>query len=726
MKGVTNRAPVLLLLTGLSTGLAVQAWARDTTPPVITPTVIGNQGGNGWYTGDVRLKWTITDPQSWIISASGCRGVTQTTDTSGTTYTCTATSRGGTSKQSVTIKRDATLPIVTITRPASGASYTLKQSVTASFVCSDTTSGIATCSGTASNGVAIDTASPGLKSFTVTAVDQAGNIRTTTVTYTVTGPNPSVSGGTRLFAWNDLGMHCMDTDYSVFTLLPPFNDLNAQLMVNGKLAGGANYTLTYESASDPTGSVNTYSVGPTKKTNFWDYFVALFGLGSLPPNIGMTGNPTASATPAPLAWDSVYGWYGGSGIPITPIDDAGKVNAFPLVKVTAKDSNGQVLASAHAVLPVSTEMNCSLCHASVTGTAAAKPAGGWVNGTPTPTERDWRLNVLRLHDQRNAGNANYSSLLSAKGYGTSLEGSVTKADASQNKPIFCDTCHNSNALAYWGLGGEKSVSTMTAAMHTRHATAVDPLSGKALDGIGTRDACYNCHPGKSTQCLRGAMGNPTDSTGKHLMECQSCHGSMATVGGNRNGWYDVPTCQSCHHDGIRDTIAINSDGSFKNPSDVRFATNVDTPATGLSLYRFSVGHGNLQCEACHNSTHAEFTDKASPTGNSTNDNLRAVEAQGYVAALRECTSCHATAPASISGGPHGMHTVGQSWVNNHGDVADGSNKSDCYYCHGSTSAGSDLAVIKVAKTFRVDDGRTKSFAPDQRVTCWSCHNGPNP
>lgn len=726
MKNLTKRAIASFLVAGLVAGFGVAAWAKDVTPPVITPVLTGNQGSNGWYVGNVGLAWTVTDPESRIVSMSGCGNVTQTTDTPGTKYACAATSGGGTSKKSVTIKRDATRPLATITRPVAGANYQLNQSVTASFMCSDAMSGVAACNGTVANGIAIDTASAGTKSFSVTAVDVAGNTTTTTIAYSVTGPNPPISGGARLFAWNDLGMHCMDTDYSVFTLLPPFNDLNAQLMVNGKLVGGATYTLTYESASDTTGSVNTYSVGPTKKTNFWDYFPALFGLGVLPPNIGMTGNPTASVKPAPLAWDSSKNWYEGTGIPITPLDDAGKVNPFPIVKVTAKDAGGQVLASAHTVLPVSTEMNCRLCHASVTGSPAAKPAGGWVNGVPTPTERDWRLNVLRLHDQKNAGNASYSALLGAKGYGTSLEGSVTKSDPSQNKPIFCDTCHNSNALAYWGLGGEKGVSAMTAAMHTRHANVIDPLSGKTLNSIGTRDACYSCHPGKNTQCLRGAMGNPTGATGKHLMECQSCHGPMTTVGGKRNGWYDVPTCQSCHHDGIRDTVAINPDGSFKTALDTRFATNLNTPASGLSLYRFSVGHGNLQCEACHNSTHAEFTDKPSANGNSTNDNLRSIEAQGYVAALRECTSCHATVPSSTSGGPHGMHTIGQSWVSSHGDVVDRGNPGDCFYCHGSTSAGSDLAVIKVAKTFNIDDGRSKAFAPDQRVTCWSCHSGPNP
>jgi hypothetical protein len=39
-----------------------------------------------------------------------------------------------------------------------------------------------------------------------------------------------------VIAWNDLGMHCMDKDYSVFGILPPFNNLHVQLIDNtGKL-----------------------------------------------------------------------------------------------------------------------------------------------------------------------------------------------------------------------------------------------------------------------------------------------------------------------------------------------------------------------------------------------------------------------------------------------------------------------------------------------------------
>jgi len=37
-------------------------------------------------------------------------------------------------------------------------------------------------------------------------------------------------GNWTLIGWNNLGMHCMDDGYSVFSILPPFNTIDAQLM----------------------------------------------------------------------------------------------------------------------------------------------------------------------------------------------------------------------------------------------------------------------------------------------------------------------------------------------------------------------------------------------------------------------------------------------------------------------------------------------------------------
>lgn len=156
----------------------------DSTPPVITPTITGIQGSDGWYTTDVDVTWSVDDPDSAVSWSTGCDAVSVTADTSGVTYICSATSSGGTSTQSVNIKRDATAPTISITSPETG-NYLLNQAATVSFACSDATAGIAACDGTTAVGSSLETSSVGAKSFTVNATDNSGNTSSTTVNYTV-------------------------------------------------------------------------------------------------------------------------------------------------------------------------------------------------------------------------------------------------------------------------------------------------------------------------------------------------------------------------------------------------------------------------------------------------------------------------------------------------------------------------------------------------------------
>jgi hypothetical protein len=392
-----------------------------------------------------------------------------------------------------------------------------------------------------------------------------------------------------------------------------------------------------------------------------------------------------------------------------------------MVKVTAKNAQGQVLATARTVLPVSDEMTCVACHRSTTSTNtaanAARPKAGWVwDAAP---EKDWKKNILRLHDEKMFGDATraglYSSALAAMGYDPAgLLTTVTRAAAT---PVLCAACHSSNALQTSGYPG---IRALTHALHTQHANVVDPASMLSLTAINNRTACYACHPGSVTQCLRGAMGNAKDAQGNAEMDCQSCHGTMAAVGNTlRTGWLSQPTCQSCHHDGVRELSGVDGNGLPKSWTDKRFASNDDVPAPGFSLYRFSKGHGSLQCESCHGATHAEY-----PSSHS-QDNALSIDLQGYAGPVSDCKACHTTVPVTASGGPHGMHDTTDSWVKEHHDVVTSGNKSQCLYCHGNTSAGSPLATVKVAKSFALGDSRgVKSFQAGERVTCWSCHNGP--
>jgi hypothetical protein len=96
---------------------------RDSTPPVVEPTVTGTLGGGGWYTSDVHLRWSVADPQTPVDSQSGCASVDVTSDQDATTHACAATSEGGTTSRTVSIKRDAHAPVVAVTGVTDGGTY---------------------------------------------------------------------------------------------------------------------------------------------------------------------------------------------------------------------------------------------------------------------------------------------------------------------------------------------------------------------------------------------------------------------------------------------------------------------------------------------------------------------------------------------------------------------------------------------------------------------------
>lgn len=88
----------------------------------------------------------------------------------------------------------------------------------------------------------------------------------------------AAEAGWKIIGWNNLGMHCMDDDYAIFPISPPYNTVNAQLIDNtGALVTTlpAGITVTYEAVADPDGSINKTSVG---KSSFWDYSLILFGV----------------------------------------------------------------------------------------------------------------------------------------------------------------------------------------------------------------------------------------------------------------------------------------------------------------------------------------------------------------------------------------------------------------------------------------------------------------
>ncbi len=214
-----------------------------------------------------------------------------------------------------------------------------------------------------------------------------------------------------LLGWNDLGMHCANKDFSKIAILPPFNNIYAQLIKNtpGQIPQIINSGVVIE-YSIPG---NTFSVG---KTNFWTYAQDLFGLTDpLPDNIGLTGKSLTGNL------DPQGNYYFARGIPVTPFKDADLLHEdpFQLIHLVARDSiTLNVLATTDVVIPVSNEIGCiqSGCHVS-------------------------EQSILDEHH-------------------------LKPDDFKPTGPNLCASCHGDNAL---GTTGDMGTPPLSYAIHYRHA-----------------------------------------------------------------------------------------------------------------------------------------------------------------------------------------------------------------------------------------------------------------
>lgn len=177
----------------------------DATPPVTSAT----GAGAAWSNTDVSLTLSATD------CGTGVREVHYTLDsdpevvTQGASATVTITSEGihsfsyfsvdnaGNAEplNVLTIRVDKTAPVITLSSPADGAAYLINQNVAADFAAADSLSGIAALVSTVADGSPIATSTLGVKTFSVSAIDQAGNSASVTHTYSVGLPTPPPSLG---------------------------------------------------------------------------------------------------------------------------------------------------------------------------------------------------------------------------------------------------------------------------------------------------------------------------------------------------------------------------------------------------------------------------------------------------------------------------------------------------------------------------------------------------
>jgi hypothetical protein len=189
----------------------------DSTPPVITPTVTGTAGSNGWYVSDVTVSWAVSDAESSVSSTTGCDTTTVTTDTAGTVITCSATSAGGTATQSVTIKRDTSPPTAALSVSAgtAGTNGWYTSDVTVQTSGTDTISGPVTCTGDQQQ--TTETAETAFNGSCTNDAGLTGNAAPLTVKVDKTGPSAALSvtagtAGANGWYTSDVTVHASGTD----------------------------------------------------------------------------------------------------------------------------------------------------------------------------------------------------------------------------------------------------------------------------------------------------------------------------------------------------------------------------------------------------------------------------------------------------------------------------------------------------------------------------------
>lgn len=350
------------------------------------------------------------------------------------------------------------------------------------------------------------------------------------------GAEPQATSPYEVVAYNDLGMHCMNQDFSEICILPPANTFRA--------------TVIYRGGDDPqivtTGVTLKYDIpGNTEsvsKTNFWDFASLLFGV-ELPSNVGLFGNGLAGKMTLTTDKDFVA-----RAIPVTPQTDIGVFDPYQLARVKVI-KNGLTVATTKAVIPVSWEIHCDNCHTTP--------------GISVATD------ILTKHDTL---------------HGTKLV---------DEKPVLCAKCHSDNAL---GAPGTIGVPAFSSAMHTSHAPRVQAYKGLAQCYLchpgGVTKCLRDVHRAKGMTCQSchvsmQAVGSTTRRPWIDEPRCGGCH----KVAGHQYEQANKLYRDSKGHNGVKCVVCHDS------PHTVAQAT---TYRDRIQLLRLQGTPGTLsKCTVCH-------------------------------------------------------------------------------------------------------------------------------
>jgi hypothetical protein len=319
--------------------------------------------------------------------------------------------------------------------------------------------------------------------------------------------------------------------------------------------------------------------------------------------------------------------------------------------------------------------------------------------------------------------------------------------------------------------------------------------------------CFDCHG--DMLAVGQAFPKDTAKAGSQNMhdyripwfdetDCGSCHVGTGNVGKDaRNGFFSAGIKRRAFND--TDLAATTRPIDKNDPDAVRFAvvpnyvkefatsntihnpsaegadpdsgdvTDASPTKVDLPVFRFGKDqHGNVACAACHGPAHSIGPNRDPKS----NENLTAIQLQGYAGPIYECNVCHTkeafvtkesigstlhypnkndSDSPTILAGPHNMHPVNDPywWKEAPGDTVDSTpnspkrkggvikggwhndwaklpglaekDKDQCAACHGADHKGTRLSKTPVDRTFINEKGKTINVKAGTPIGCDLCH-----
>lgn len=319
-------------------------------------------------------------------------------------------------------------------------------------------------------------------------------------------PPPAPDGSCVVFAWNDLGMHCLNPTYDTAVILPPYNTVWAQVIRKGNPPQVVTEGLTV----DYRILNNTYSYGKASYGQFWDYCQALFG-ASLAPDTGLNLKNPELHNRLAGTMVSMGDHFEAVGIPITPITDTMAYDPYQIAEITVKDASGTLLAQTQATVPTSDQINCARCHG------------------PDPFQ-----DMLVKHPLVN---------------GTSL---------AANTPVLCASCHASPALGSTPGDRGSAGTYLSEAIHGFHADKATACydchpgtttkCNRSIAHTSGDGNCVTCHGTMQQMYQQIASNNKVPWVTEP--QCLTCHAAAGVDTGTQlyrdSAGHGGVSCPACH------------------------------------------------------------------------------------------------------------------------------------------------------------------------------------